>query len=361
MKDQTKIVEFGQICNNFIFVGMDVHKEKWVISISLGTKLLQTFSMEADVEQLIEKLLKQYGSAQIICAYEAGFCGFWLHRALEAVGIRCLVVHAADIPTTNKEQKRKNDKNDSRKIVHHLSRQSLESIYIPSEEQERLRGLTRVKSKTAQKKRQTMNRIRACFHRMATKIPVELKGKKLWTKKGEKWIEQVGKKNQNWELLEHLYDYRQYCQRLKGLKKQIVEKMQASSFALVYECLQTVYGIGWWIAALLITELGQINRFKNIDQLASYCGIVPDISASADKIKVKGLTHRANGRIRTALVQSAWIAIKYDPSLKKIYKEAVEAGKPKQKAIIKVTKKLLNRIRTIWKEEKKYYTVAVAG
>lgn len=360
MKDQTKIVEFIQILNNCIFVGMDVHKDKWVITISRGTEQLQTFSMEADAAQLISKLLKEFGNHQIVCAYEAGFCGFWIHRALEKAGIKCLVVNAADIPTTNKEHKRKNDARDSKKINHHLSRNSLESIYIPSEEQERLRGVTRVKAKTAQKKRQTMNRIRACLHRMGCKTPTELSGKKLWTKKGEKWLEQIGEQHQNWELLLHLQDYRHYCQRLKELKKLIVEKMQSSSFAKVYQCLQTVFGIGWWTAALLITELGEIKRFKNIDQLASYCGIVPDISASADNVRVKGLTHRANGRIRTALVQSAWIAIKYDPLLMKIYKEAVKAGKPKQKAIIKVTRKLLSRIRVIWKEEKRYYGTVVA-
>lgn len=354
MKDPLKIVEFFQLLSQCIFVGMDVHKEKWVITINQGTKQLQTFSMEADVNQLINKLAKEYGDHQIICAYEAGFCGFWICRALEAAGIKCLVVHAADIPTTNKEQRRKNDKRDSKKIAHHLSRQSLESIYIPTKEQERLRGLTRVKAKTAQKKRQTMNRIRACLHTMGQQVPPEFKDKKLWSVKGRKWLAQIGAEKQNWELMEHLEQYQYYLNRLKDLEKQIKEKLQSSTFSKAYHYLQTIKGVGWWIAALLITELGEIKRFKGLDQLASYCGIVPDISASAETVKVQGLTKRANSRIRTALVQAAWIAIKYDPALKAIYSKAVEAGKPKQKAIIKVTRKLLSRIRAIWIGEKNY-------
>lgn len=360
MKEETKLVELVEKANNCIFVGMDVHKDKWVITINRDKEHLQTFSMEADAKQLIKKLLKDFGEHQIVCAYEAGFSGFWLHRELEASGIKCLVVHAADIPTTNKELKRKNDKRDSKKIAHHLSRESLECIYIPSKEQEKLRGLTRVKAKTSSKRRQTMNRIRACLHRMGGKTPLELEGKKLWTHKGEKWLESLGLKEENWELLEHLSDYQYYQQRLKYFREQIIEKMEHSSFSKVYQCLQTVYGVGWWTAALLITELGEISRFKNIDHLASYCGIVPDIACSADSIKVKGLTHRANGRIRTALVQSAWTVIKYDPSLKKIYTDAVKSGKAKQKAIIKVTRKLLSRIRVIWLKEKRYYGVEVA-
>ena len=354
MKDPVNLVDFFEILKTCIFVGMDVHKEKWVITINQGTERLQTFSMEADVNQLINKLAKEYGSHQIICAYEAGFCGFWICRALEAAGINCLVVHAADIPTTNKEQRRKNDKLDSKKIAHHLCRQSLASIYIPTEEQERLRGLTRVKAKTAQSKRQTMNRIRACLNRMGVKEPKEFKGKKIWSIKGRKWLAQIGEENQNWELLENLEQYRYYRHRLTDLAKQIKEKLNCSTFAKAYHYLQTAKGVGWWIAALLITELGEIKRFKGLDQLASYCGIVPDISASAESVKVKGLTKRANSRIRTALVQAAWIAIKYDPALKAIYSKAVEAGKPKQKAIIKVTKKLLSRIRAIWIGEKNY-------
>jgi len=361
MYDRTKIVKIIGSLDTIIFVGIDVHKEKWVITINKGLEPVQTFSMESDVNQLINKLLNSYGDHQIICAYEAGFSGYWIQRGLESSGIKCLVVHPADIPTSHKEKRRKTDKLDSRKIAHHLSRQSLESIYIPSEAQERLRGMARVKALTSKKKRQTMNRIRSCIFRMEVKVPQELKGRKLWTRKGTAWLTELGQHNQHWELLEHLKDYQYYLERLKELKTQLIEQVKQSDLAKVDEYLQTIPGIGWWTSILLITELGKMNRFKNLDHLASYCGIVPDISASADTIKIKGLTQRANNRIRTALVQSAWVAIRFDPLLKNSYKKSIEAGKAPQKAIIKVTKKLLSRIRAIWLSEKRYYATAVAA
>ena len=86
-----------------------------------------------------------YPNGQYISAYEAGFSGFWAHRKLEQYGFKNLVIHAADIPTTNKERKTKTDKIDSHKIARELEHNSLECIYIPDERQQQLRLLYRLR------------------------------------------------------------------------------------------------------------------------------------------------------------------------------------------------------------------------
>ena len=87
-------------------------------------------------------LTKHYPGASYECAYEASFGGFWIHEQLTELGIKCIVVNAADVPTTEKERQQKTDVRDSRKIARSLSNRELEAIYIPPKWQQLDRGFS---------------------------------------------------------------------------------------------------------------------------------------------------------------------------------------------------------------------------
>ena len=82
--------------------------------------VLQTYSMNPDPAELARHLKKNYPGGIYRSAYEAGFCGFWIHEKLTGLGIENIVIHAADVPTTNKEKVNKTDKVDSKKIARKL-------------------------------------------------------------------------------------------------------------------------------------------------------------------------------------------------------------------------------------------------
>jgi transposase len=92
----------------------------------------------AAVISLVEK---EFSGATIISAYEAGYSGFWLHRRLEAAGVRCLLVHPASIEVSSRDVA-KTDKRDSLKIAQQLAAGRLKSIRISTREEEELRLLT---------------------------------------------------------------------------------------------------------------------------------------------------------------------------------------------------------------------------
>ena len=98
-----------------IYVGIDVHKKNWTVAICTEQTNYRPFGQDACATHLINYLKEKFPGADIICAYEAGFSGFSLQEALTDAGIQCLVVHAADIPTTNKESEFKTDKRDAKK------------------------------------------------------------------------------------------------------------------------------------------------------------------------------------------------------------------------------------------------------
>ncbi len=270
-----------------VYLGIDVHKVKWVVSVYEGDKFVKTYSQSSSVEALLKYLEKHYSGSVIEVAYESGFSGYYLHRQLALRGISCSIVHAADIPSTDWERRRKSDKIDSRKLGSLLSRGLLKGIYVPSEEEEQIRELVRMRLSLSRDKRRYMCRIRSYMMRQGIDERPELKGK-LWTKAGQSWLSGYVSAHPSLGQLKKMYA--QIRQIELQTAKQLRQEIKQSSYAGVYECLLSIPGIGWHTASLLIGELGSVSRFKRLDELASYCGIVPDIRSSADRTKVLGMS-----------------------------------------------------------------------
>lgn len=103
--------EFTQIS-----VGIDLHKNSWDIQPLAPFGVQKRIHLSPPCVDRLETFLKKnYPNCEYLCAYEAGFSGFWLQRELERRGIKTIVVHPADIPTTDKEKRFKTDKVDCKK------------------------------------------------------------------------------------------------------------------------------------------------------------------------------------------------------------------------------------------------------
>jgi len=105
----------------------------------------------------------------------------------------------------------------------------------------------------------------------------------------------------------------------------------------LYSLLKSISGIGPLTSSALITELGDINRFKNIDQLGSYVGLIPRIRESGEITHTGGITFRCNSFLRTLLIESSWQAIRMDPALMQYYHKHL-VNNTGQKVIIKVAR-----------------------
>ena len=103
--------------NQNIFVGIDVHLKQWAVTIRSENLLLKTFSMDPSPVLLHNHLEKHYPGAKYSSVYEAGFCGYWIHRQLTSLDINNIIVNPADVPTTHKEKSRKRDKSKRRRCV----------------------------------------------------------------------------------------------------------------------------------------------------------------------------------------------------------------------------------------------------
>ena len=92
-----------------LYIGIDVHLRSWSVAILSENATLKKFSQNADPIILANYLNNNYPGARYYSVYEAGFCGFWIHRKLTELGINNIIVNPADVPTMVKEKLRKTD------------------------------------------------------------------------------------------------------------------------------------------------------------------------------------------------------------------------------------------------------------
>ncbi|HEY8958375.1 IS110 family transposase [Chitinophaga sp.] len=356
----TKSLKVTDFTGQNIYVGLDVHLKSWMVSIYSDEFELKTFSQPPDALKLGNYLRQHYPNAHFHLAYEAGFCGFWIHRAFKAQDIECIVIHPGDVPSSDKEQKRKTDGVDSRKIARGLKNNELNAVFVPGEQQEADRMLIRSRGKTVKDLTTVKNRIKAFLKIYGISIPEEFTTGN-WTGRFTKWLNQLSFTEPSSKL--SLQYYVQQSNFLIAQRKQIEQGIQSlatgSHYGYKVKLLTTIPAVGVLTAMTFLTEIGDITRFKNIDHLSSYCGLTPDCRNSGQTERIIGITRRGNAILKTILIECSWMAIRKDPALLLYYKKLLPRMNG-NKAIVKVARKLLNRITYVMRNQQPYVLGVVA-
>lgn len=335
-----------------ISVGIDVHRKSWRASIQVGGILKKAMHISPpSTAFLVKHLNEHYPHGEYECAYEAGYCGFWIQEQLSEQGIKTIVVNPADIPTTDRERQQKDDVRDSRKIARTLNKGELKGIYIPDKQQQRDRALVRRRYSIVSDRRRTMNRIKMHLHFFGQYPSQGVMGPWTWNKSFIQWLRQQAQ--EDLVLASMLEEYDTVRQRERTIMKQLRSLFASASYASTMQLLRSVPGVGFLTAAQLLTELGDMSRFKTLDQLCFYVGLSPRTDSSGETERANRRTTRGNKRLRTALIECSWKAIQHDSELLLCYTRLCKRMDAPH-AIIKITRKVLNRIRRVWLSEQPY-------
>jgi len=336
------------------FIGIDTHKKDWKVSIRHNNMQIRRFSMNPSPEELYRYMERNYPKANYHSVYEAGFCGFWIHRRFTELGINNIVVHSPDVPTSDKEKQTKSDRVDAGKLSRELENRSLKSIYIPDEKHEQLRSLFRLYHRCTASSTRVKNRIKGHLYLHGINPPSNIE-MSHWSGKFIKWLQDLdfsyapGKCYLDLcleELLQHRQRRLTILRNLRGYCREY--KING-----VIKNLCTLPGIGFKTAIALYTEVVDINRFPSLDHLRAFAGLVPSLRGSGDHIINNGIAKRRNKYLRHLLIEASWIAVRHDPALLEAFDRLARRMK-KQDAIIRIAKKLLNRIRHVWKNNTPY-------
>jgi transposase len=332
-------------------LGLDLHKKNIKAEIVNQKRVLKRFTMNVEPERLKEYLANNYPGGNYYSVYEAGFCGYWVHRRLIKAGINNIIINPADVPTKQKEKTHKTDKVDSGKLARELENGSLVGIYIPTEQEEALRTISRLRFQIVKEQTRIKNRIISFLNLHGIRVP-ENSEEKHWSKSFIEWIKKLEFRESYNKMyidkqIEELYHQRNRNLEILRTIREIAKQLE------IVRLLMTVSGIGLVFAFTLYAELFNMKRFKKLDELASIVGLIPSTRQSGDREYDLGLTFRYNKYLRSLIVEAAWTAMRMDPALTASFNEYCKRMS-KQKAIIRIARKLLNRIRYVWINKKEY-------
>jgi len=342
-----------------IYVGMDVHKKSWSISIYTDQSEHKTFSQPPEVGVLVNYLKRNFPGAAYKSVYEAGFSGFWIHDQLQELGVQCLVVNPADVPTKDKERAGKTDRVDCRKLARSLRNGEIDGIYVPSRPKAEDRSLLRTRYSMVKKQTRCKNQIKSilCFY--GIHIPDEV-ASSHWSKRFIAWIEstRMERASGDMALKVHLSELTHIRQIIAELNRAIRSLANTECYRNNVRILKTVPGVSTLTAMTLLTELYDINRFKTLDKLCGYVGLIPNTDSSGETDRKTGITDRRNAHLRRIVIESAWTAGRKDPALMLAFNELCK-HMTKTKAIVRIARKLLNRIRYVLKNQQEYVPAVV--
>ena len=290
-----------------LFVGLDVHKETISVAhAASGTVepphfVGQIGTRHCDVDKMVRRLQGQ--SPMLVFAYEAGPCGYVLHRYLTTKGFDCRVVAPSLIPKKPGDRV-KNDRRDAVEIARLLRSGDLTSVYVPSVEDEAIRDVCRARDAA----RVTLKAAKLRLKSFLLRLGLNYAGRADWNDAHRRYLAQVVCPTPAQQIVfqESLRAVDEQVERLARLEGQLLELAPTWRLYPVVEALQALRGVQWLVAITVVAELGDLTRFDNPRQLAAFVGLTPSEHTSGEKRRQGGITKTGNGRARRVLIEGAW-------------------------------------------------------
>ena len=289
------------------YVGLDVHKATIAVAIAdSGGGEPRFFGEIANTSAAIAKLMTQLskGGSTLSLCYEAGCCGYVIHRQLTKLGHFCQVVAPSLIPKKAGDRV-KTDRRDSLGLARLLRAGELTGIWIPDGLQEALRDLTRAREDMKHLQRQSKQQLLGFLLRHGVDGFI---GKSNWTQAHFRWFETVkfDQPAQQIVFQEYIDIIKASIKRVQAFDEHIERTAQASAVWPIIEALMALRGVSLLTAATVMAEVGDLSRFANASQLMAYLGLVPSESSSGATRRRGGITKTGNSHVRRVLVEAAW-------------------------------------------------------
>lgn len=347
------------------FVGLDVHVRTITIAIARDAEAPVGVGTIANVPEALAAKLRKLGEAHTLhVCYEAGPCGYAIHRQLTKLGMACMVVAPSLIPVRPGDRV-KTDRRDAEKLAGLLRSGALTAVAVPSEEQEALRDLSRVREQAVRDQQRARQRLLKFVLQHGIAEPTL---KTRWTREWWAWAQALTLTQPASQLA--LDDLRETVTtattRLKRVTQALSAQAKQGELAPVIAAFQHLHGVGFVTAVGIVAEVGDLTRFETPGQLFAYAGLVPGEHSSGERIRRSGIMHTGNRHLRFLLIEAAWhsararkprksppasvfeqIAERNAVRLNRRFARFVSRGKPRQVAIVAVARELLGACRTM--------------
>ena len=346
-----------------VLVSLELSRSRWLItSMAAPRDKMSKHSVDAgDGAALLDRLARlrtraeqRLGTAaRVVVIQEAGLDGFWIHRLLEAGGIESHVVEPASIAVPRRHRRAKTDAIDGEMLVRTLAAfkrgepRVCSMVVAPSPEEEDRRRISRERRTLIKERIEHANRIKGLLASQGIAGCEPMRrgfrerlgslrtgdGRPL----GPRLKAEIGRELDRMDLVLH---------QIAAVEadRDALERPEHADAEAPAARLIKLRGIGPEFAAVLWLE-GLLRRFANRRQLAAYAGLAPSPWQSGRVDREQGIAKSGDPRLRTAMVELAWLWLRHQPgsALSRWFRERVgsERGRVRRIAIVALARKLL--------------------
>lgn len=319
-----------------LWVGVDVHKSSYHVAIRRNDGHHLTWVCPSSPKNFVQFLL-ELGVPVHGVAYEAGPTGFNLARELEAAGIACIVAAPSKIPRPVSAGS-KTDRLDCIKLADYASRGMLRPIAVPTLEEEAERSLMRRRHRIVDGLRRVKQRIKALLLEMGVSEPPGLTN---WSMNAIEALSEIALPSAAKLTLESYMRELSYMQsELREVESGIRRLTENQRHKRSIENMCSVPGVGPVVAGTFRFEIFRPDRFAHKEELASYLGLAPTVRHSGERTPRGRLVPVGQKRLRSLLIEAAWIWRNRDEQAAKTYNTILARTGVPQKAIAALARRL---------------------
>jgi transposase len=342
------------------FVGLDDSKNAIDVAIAEGGPdgEVRYYGTIPNTPEAVLKLVRRLGPReQLLFAYEAGPCGYETYRLLRGWGVACQVVAPSKTPRRTGDRI-KTDHRDAVALVRLLRAGELVPVWVPDEETEAMRDLTRGREDAKFVETRARQRLSAFLLRHGRRYP----GATTWGGAHAEWVSKqtFPRPSQLVVLGEYSGAVEEATRRVRRLDEQIRELVPLWSMAPVVKAYQAFRGVSMVVGSTVASELGDIRRFDSPKELMGFVGLVPWLRATGLSSYSGGITRTGNSHVRRCLVEAA-LAYRHPAKMSNLIRLRQRGQLPEVEALAwKAQVRLCGRFRKLRARGKDYNKVVTA-
>jgi transposase len=271
----------------------------WIIGCDFHGRYQQVAAMNEETGEVIERRLSHetkeaeafYESLPrgALIGMEASCTAQWFERLMDRCGHRLQVGDPATI-RASVVRKQKTDARDARQLLELLLTGRFPSIWIPTPAERDVRQLLVHRHHLVRWRTQVRNQLSALARSQGI-----FPRTRFWTQAGRQKLDE----------------------QIADLTRQVEQQARARNDA--FELMQQD-GVGPIVSLAFVLTLGTAKRFRRGKQVASYLGLNPRERSSGGTQRFGHISKQGNRMMRWLLVEAAWIAVRKDPELQRVYR-----------------------------------------
>ena len=328
-------------------IGIDIGKGKCIVCVVDGKGgVLERVSYKntlEDAKEFARRMKKEYGGKGRCQAACESTANMWLKtfEAFEGCGIPIKLANTYKMKIIS-DTDVKTDPIDAQKIANALRVGIIPECYVAAPALRDVRELLRYRISMVQARTALVN----YTHGLLDKYDVTPDVSKMHSKKAVRLLSQIRLKKPNDDMILQNCVKRiaHATEEIACIETKIDRQAAANEDA---KLLMSMTGIEAFTVMLLVSEIGEITRFKTADRLVSWTGMCPRVYQSGNVTHHGRMKKASNRRVNWIMIQAANVAVRHDDRLKWFYQNAkARHGGSHPIAITHVANKM---VRIIWK------------